>query len=102
VIELSDGQEAFAFGRTVQAFIVIDRLECAVIIPRRILPDDVVPGGVIRASFRKQAGTMYTRTLVLRALNEVNGAISCATADEAGIGPADWVLKVTTERQGGS
>jgi macrolide-specific efflux system membrane fusion protein len=98
MIELNGEQHVFAFGRTVQALIVVDRLECAVVIPRFILPDDVVAGGTITATFRNQAGTVYTRILVLRALDVVNGAVACEEAGTSGIDPPDRVLKITTER----
>jgi macrolide-specific efflux system membrane fusion protein len=102
MIVLDGEQHVLAFGRTVQTFIVLDRLDCAVLVPRRSLPDDAVPGGLIRASIRKQAGTVVTRVLPLRALNEINGAIACDEADKAGIDPPDRVMKIVSERRGES
>jgi macrolide-specific efflux system membrane fusion protein len=100
MIELDREQHVLAFGRTVQAFILVDRLDGAVLLPRRSLPDDAAPGGLIKASFRKTAGTVVTRVLPLRALNEINGAIACDEADKAGIDPTDRVFKVISERRG--
>jgi macrolide-specific efflux system membrane fusion protein len=102
MIELDGEQHPLPFGRTVQAFIVVDRVDCAVLLPRRSLPDDATPGGLIKASFRNQAGNVVARVLPLRALNEINGAIACNEADKAGINLSDRVIKVVSERRGES
>jgi len=100
MVELDGKRHVLAFGRTVQAFIVVNRMDCAVLLPRRSLPDDAIPGGLINASFRKQGGDVVTRVVPLRALNEINGAIACEDADKAGINPADRLIKINTERRG--
>jgi macrolide-specific efflux system membrane fusion protein len=102
MIELDGEQHLLPFGRTVQALIVVDRVDCAVLLPRRSLPDDATPGGLIKASFRNQAGNVVARVLLLRALNETNGAIACDEADKAGINLTDRVIKVVSERRGES
>ena len=102
MIELDGEQHPLPFGRTVQAFIVVDRVDCAVLLPRRSLPGDATPGGLIKASFRNQAGNVVARVLPLRALNEINGAIACDEADKAGINLSDRVIKVVSERRGES
>jgi hypothetical protein len=99
IIELDGEQHLLPFGRTIQAFIVVDRVDCAVLLPRHSLPDDATPGGLIKASIRNQAGNMVVRVLPLRALNDINGAISCDEADKAGINLSDRVIKVVNERQ---
>jgi macrolide-specific efflux system membrane fusion protein len=102
MIELDGEHHVLAFGRTVQAYIVVDRLDCAVVVPRRSLPDDVIPGEWIKASFRRQSGEVFTQVLPLRALNEINGAIACENADKAGINPSDRLIKITTASRGES
>ena len=102
MIELDGEQHPLPFGRTVQAFIVVDRVDCAVLLPRRSLPDDATPGELIKVSFRNQAGNVVARVLPLRALNETNGAIACDEADKAGINLSDRVIKIVSERRGES
>jgi macrolide-specific efflux system membrane fusion protein len=102
MIELDGEQHLLPFGRTVQALIVVDRVDCAVLLPRGSLPDDAAPGRLIKASFRNQAGNVVTRVLPLRALNEANGAVACDEADNAGINLTDRVIKVVSERRGES
>jgi macrolide-specific efflux system membrane fusion protein len=102
MIELDGEQHLLPFGRTVQAFIVVERMDCAVLLPRRSLPNDATPGGLIKASFRNHAGNVVVRVLPLRALNETNGAIACDEADKAGINLSDRVIKVVSERRGES
>jgi membrane fusion protein, macrolide-specific efflux system len=99
MIELDGEQHLLPFGRTVQTVIVVDRLDCAVLLPRRSLPDDATPGGLIKASFRNEAGNVLGRVLPLRALNETDGAIACDEADKAGINLTDRVIKVVSERR---
>jgi membrane fusion protein, macrolide-specific efflux system len=102
MIELDGEQHLLPFGRTVQAFIVIDRLDCAVLLPRQSLPDDAAPGALIKGTFRNQAGNVVARVLQLRALDEMNGAIACDEANKAGVSLSDRVIKVVSERRGGS
>jgi macrolide-specific efflux system membrane fusion protein len=102
MIELDGERHVLAFGRTVQAYIVVDRLDCALAVPRRSLPDDAIPGAWIKASFRRQSGEVFTQVLPLRALNEINGAIACENADKAGINPSDRLIKITTASRGES
>ena len=102
MIELDGEQHLLPFGRTVQALIVVDRVDCAVLLPRRSLPDDATPGGLIKASFRNQAGNVVMRVLPLRALNDTNGAVACDDADKAGLSLTDRVIKVVSERRGES
>ena len=99
MIVLDGEQHVLPFGRTVQAFIVLDRMDCALVLPRRSLPDDATPGASLRVSIRK-AGLAATRVLPLRALNEISGALACDDADKAGIGPEDRVIKIISERRG--
>jgi macrolide-specific efflux system membrane fusion protein len=96
MIELDSEQHVLAFGRTVQAFVIVDRIECGILLPRRSLPDDASPGGLIKASFRKPTGDIVTRVLTLRALNEISGAIACDEADKAGLDPTDRVVRLCT------
>jgi macrolide-specific efflux system membrane fusion protein len=102
MIELDGRQNVLAFGRTVQAFILVDRVECAVLLPRRSLPEDATPGGLINVSFRNQAGNVVARVLPLRALNEIHGAIACEEADNAGINASDRAIRIARERRGES
>jgi membrane fusion protein, macrolide-specific efflux system len=101
MIVLDGEQHVLPFGRTVQAFIVLDRVDCALLLPRRSLPDDARPGAPLRVSIRK-GGAVVARVLPLRALSEINGALACEDADKAGIGPEDQVIKVASERRGES
>jgi macrolide-specific efflux system membrane fusion protein len=102
MIELDGEQHLLPFGRTVQAFIVVDRLDCAVLLPRQSLPNDAAPGGLIKGIFRNQAGNVVGRVLQLHGLNEINGAIACDEASRAGINLSDRVIKVVSERRGKS
>jgi membrane fusion protein, macrolide-specific efflux system len=100
MIELDGERHVLAFGRTVQAFIVVDRLDCALLVPRRSLPDDAVPGGFVKASFRRKGGDVITRVVPLRALNEISGAIACDDADNAGVNSGDRLIKIITAGRG--
>jgi macrolide-specific efflux system membrane fusion protein len=102
IIVLDDDQGALAFGRTTQVFIEIERLACAVMLPRNRLPDSLTPGAMIKVSLRKQAGNVATRILPIKALNDLWGAIPCRDADKAGLEPADRVLNVAIEPRGDS
>jgi hypothetical protein len=94
MVELDGERHALPFGRTIQAAIVIDRLDCAVFLPRRSLPDNVNAGTLITASFRKQSGGVVTQVLRLRAVDEANGAVSCDDIEEAGIDATDRVINI--------
>jgi hypothetical protein len=102
MIELDGEQHLLPFGRTVQAFIVVDRLDCAVLLPRQSLPNDAAPGGLIKGIFRDQAGNVVNRVLQLHGLNEVNGAIACDEASKAGINLSDRIIKIVSQRRGES
>jgi len=93
MVELGGEQHALPFGRTIQAAIVTDRLDCAVFLPRRSLPENANAGTLITASFRKQTGGVVTRVLRLRAVNEANGVVPCDEIDEAGINTTDRVME---------
>jgi macrolide-specific efflux system membrane fusion protein len=99
VIVLDDDQGALAFGRTVQAFIVMDRLDCAVRLPRQSLPETAAPGEMISVSIRKPTGGVSTRVVPLRALTDLWGAIACHEADHAGIDPPDRLLRANAHRR---
>ena len=70
MIELDGEQHVLPFGRTAQAFIVVDRVDCAVLLPRRSLPDDAVAGGLIQGdlsqSSRKRGQSGITVTWAQR------------------------------------
>lgn len=96
-----DGEtRAFAFGRTVQAFVVIDRLACAFQLPRKSLPEGAVPGSLMRVSARKSSGSVITRVVTLRAVNELSGAVACNEAERAGLEASDRIVRIAVERRG--
>src|SRR5262249_54253010 len=93
LIELDGAQHLLPFGRTVQAFIVVNRLDCAALLPRHVLPDGAAAGDRITTTLSNRAGDLVVRTLELRGVNEVAGAIACEDADRAGISLSDRVVK---------
>jgi hypothetical protein len=93
-IELDGERHLLPFGRSVQASIIVDRLDCAVLLPRHSLPDGAAVGETIKATVRNQTGDMAVRVLQLRGVNEINGAITCEDADKAGVGLSDRIVKV--------
>ncbi len=96
IIELDGQQYLLPFGRTVQVTIVVERLDCAVLLPRSSLPSDATAGGLIKATLRNQAGNVMARVLPLHALDDFNGAIACDEANKAGIDPSDRIIKAVT------
>jgi macrolide-specific efflux system membrane fusion protein len=93
-IELDGERHFLPFGRSAQAFIIVERLDCAVLLPRDSLPDGAAAGETIKVTLRDQAGHLVVRVLKLRGVNEVNAAIACEDADKAGITPSDRVVNV--------
>jgi hypothetical protein len=93
-IELDGERHFLPFGRSAQAFIIVERLDCAVLLPRDSLPDGAAAGETIKVTLRNQAGHLVVRVLKLRGVNEVNAAIACEDADKAGITPSDRVVNV--------
>jgi hypothetical protein len=98
MIELDGEQHVLPFGRTAQAFIVADRVDCAVLLPRRSLPDDAIPGGLIKTSLRNQNGNVVDLVLPLRGFNEISAAVTCDDAEKAGVNISDRVIKIVSER----
>jgi hypothetical protein len=101
IVMLGGEKDALAFGRTAQVFITMERLDCAVLLPRRILPDDAVAGDILRVSVRQPKGTRGTRFVTLQALNEVNGAVECKEADRVGFDASERVVTITRDRRDG-
>ena len=93
-IELDGERHFLPFGRSAQAFIIVERLDCAVLLPRDSLPDGAAAGETIKVTLRNQAGHLVVRVLKLRGVNEVNAAIACEDADKAGITASDRVVNV--------
>jgi macrolide-specific efflux system membrane fusion protein len=97
IILLNNDQGALAFGRTTQVFIEIERLSCAVMLPRNRLPDSLTAGTTVKLALRRQGGNVVTRVLPIKALNELWAAIPCHDADKAGLEAADRVLSAAIE-----
>lgn len=94
---LDGGIDQFAFGRTVQAFVVVESLACALHLPRSLLPVNTASENSLEIAFLKPGGGVMIKKVRLEALNDVSGGIDCEQAEKLGISPLDRLVRATPD-----
>lgn len=90
---LDGRRHPIAFGRTVQGFVIVQRVDCAVHLPRGLLPGPLDARRPVELVVRSADGQLISRRLALALVDDAAAAIDCEEAERAGLQPTDRLIR---------